>query len=103
MLFHSLENAVILKRFHDKVKSTMDSYVQHKFTDGEVLRWTRGKYKGRLCVVRRSSWEFDSSMPDGVEIHLLVKTYRSDGKGFVSHYDLFHRKYRSTHSFEKVV
>lgn len=88
--------------------ASIDQWVKDNYPEGKQLTWKLGKFKGRKCVIRGTTWESPHWRGTAFEVFVLVATYRMDGrKGFkgceefVDDGDNFHRTYREiSHWFE---
>lgn len=87
-----------VKQYLD-AKKAMDDHVERSYPEGLILKWKYGKYAGRECYVKRTTWDV---WKGECEISILVKTRTANGKAFMESNDRAHRTYINADKFEIV-
>lgn len=79
-------------------KNQLIKAVSEIVKEGDICYWKCGSYKGRKVIIKFASPAFELGFDNGqntMDIEVLVKTERADGKGFLASDDFYHQRYRS--------
>lgn len=86
---------------YTEAAKNVDRMIASEFPEGLVMRWAKGEYKGRECVVLNFIWEFDPFIGE-IVTYVRVATANDNGIGFMNAYDSFHLNYRKPEFFQKL-
>lgn len=75
------------------LKKEVEDEIEEIALKGKVFVWKKGEFEGRKCVVKYVSFDYEWYPEERLIIHMVVETYRKDGKGLLAGYDYGARHY----------